>query len=151
MNLQKEPTEYIRDQQVGVQSHAKVREETMTMLLGKSSQGKIMIDSDSNLVLLMSQIMLLFFNMKVSLDAIDLQAQDDGEAVNLGDLKAQSSKNRGKNYNMLDDDMNEQEDDADNCSDYDDEDEEESNYRSWTHLTCVITQLKREKQTKTWV
>ena len=36
----------------------------------------------------MSQIMLLFFNMKVSLDAIDQQAQDDDEAVNLGEFKA---------------------------------------------------------------
>lgn len=32
----------------------------------------------------------------------------------------------------------------------DDEDEEEAYYRRWAHLSCVLGQLKREKQTKSW-
>lgn len=112
-------------------------------LQSKGAASQIQLSSSSSLVLLMSQIFLLFFNMKLSLDAIDEQQQSAGGAVNLGDRRAQDQR---QSAHHEDDDMNHE--DEERISD--DEDEEDMYYRRWAHLSCVLGQLKREKQTKNW-
>lgn len=93
-------------------------------------------------MLLISQIFKFFFDMKLSLDAIDEQQNSSG-AVNLGDQRGSDKK---ENLQQDDEDMNNEDDEEMS----DDEDEEDMYYRRWTHLSCVLGQLKREKQTKHW-
>lgn len=114
-------------------------------LQNKGPTSQIQLSSSTSLVLLMAQIFKFFFDMKLSLDAIDEQQQSAGGAINLG---RPGVKDQRHDHDLQQDDEDMNNEDEERMSD--DEDEEDMYYRRWAHLSCVLGQLKREKQTKHW-
>lgn len=115
----------------------------MNQASGQASFAQIQISSSNNLLLFVSQVFKFFFDMKLSLDQLDEQ-QASPTATHK--VLPGGGANQGKvGGEQEDEDMNNDDDDQ-----YSDEDEEDLYFRRQAHLSCLLGQLKREKQSKNW-
>jgi hypothetical protein len=85
-----------------------------------------------------SQIFKFFFDMKFVLDQLD-ESPSANQKGQLGNPEKIPTKVREEDEEMNEDEENDS-----------DEDEEDLFFRRQAHLSCLLTQLKREKQSKQW-